>query len=67
MLLTRDGADAVLEMKDTGRGLPPGFDISLTESLGLKLVARLAERDLRGSIAAWNAEGACFRIRFPVE
>lgn len=67
VLLTRDGADAVLEMKDTGRGLPPGFDISLTESLGLKLVARLAERDLRGSIAAWNAEGACFRIRFPVE
>ena len=67
VLLTRDGADAVLEMKDTGRGLPSGFDISQTESLGLKLVARLAERDLRGSIAAWNAEGACFRVRFPVD
>jgi two-component sensor histidine kinase len=67
VLLTRDGADAVLELKDTGRGLPPGFDISLTDSLGLKLVARLAERDLRGSIAAWNAEGACFRVRFPID
>jgi two-component sensor histidine kinase len=57
---------AVLEVRDTGPGLPAGFELSECESLGLRLVARLAERDLGGSAAAWNAKGACFRVAFPV-
>ena len=58
--------EIVLEVRDSGRGLPSGFDWESAGSLGLGLVARLAERDLGGSAEAWNDGGACFRIRFPV-
>jgi two-component sensor histidine kinase len=68
---------AVLEVADTGRGLPEGFDLGRAESLGLRLVGRLAERDLGGAAEAWNgprrdkaqadsSAGACFRVEFPV-
>jgi len=56
--------EAVLEMRDTGRGLPAGFDIAEGNSLGLRLVGRLAERDLGGSLDAYNDGGACFRVTF---
>jgi two-component sensor histidine kinase len=70
--------EAVLLVRDSGRGLPlrlcsglaEGLHVadweSATLGLGLRLVWRLVERDLRGSIEAWNDNGACFRIAFPV-
>ena len=60
------GSEVSLLVKDSGCGLPPGFDLAEVEGLGLRLVVRLAERDLRGTVAAWNEGGACLRIRFPV-
>jgi two-component sensor histidine kinase len=35
---------------DTGRGLPPGFDASTSQRLGLQIVRTLATGELRGSI-----------------
>jgi len=62
----RGGGEALLEVRDTGCGLPEGFELGETESLGLQLVTRLAERDLGGRAQARNAGGACFRIAFPL-
>ena len=64
--LHQQGGDAVLEVCDNGRGLPAGFSFERSNSLGLRLVWRLAERDLNGSITARNDGGACFRLTFPV-
>jgi signal transduction histidine kinase len=70
----------LLEVRDTGCGLPPDFDLARTSGLGLRLVARLAERELGGCATAHNvagppaaaavgpadpaAGGACFRVSF---
>ncbi len=62
----QEGDKAVLEVRDTGRGLPPGFDMRRSDSLGLRLIARLAERDLGGSATAQGTDGACFRVTFPL-
>jgi len=64
--LERVGSQAVLELRDTGRGLPSGFDPARGKRLGLRLVWRLVERDLDGSITAHSADGACFRVSFPI-
>ena len=64
--LTAGGGKAALEVRDTGVGLPQGFDLAHGDSLGLRLVARLAQRDLRGQATARTDGGACFRILFPV-
>jgi two-component sensor histidine kinase len=65
--VSRHGASAILEVRDTGRGLPHGFDLTGADGLGLQLIARLAERDLGGAVAASNDGGACFRVRFSIE
>lgn len=62
----REGEAVVVEVRDTGRGLPPEFDVQRSESLGLRLITRLAERDLGGSASAESAGGACFRVTFPL-
>ena len=50
---------------DQGQGLPAGFTIEGTESLGMQLVANLT-RQLRGEVRAENAGGALFTLTFPV-
>jgi PAS domain S-box-containing protein len=60
----RQGDDYVLTVSDNGRGLPPGFDMDSASTLGMQLVASLAEQ-LRGQISAHNQNGAEFVLRFP--
>ena len=64
--VARDGDRVLVEVRDTGRGLPPGFSLTCISSLGLRLASRLAERDLGGSLTAHNEGGACFQVAFPV-
>lgn len=52
-------------VRDGGRGLPEGFSIEGTQSLGMQLIANLT-RQLRGSISAENQGGAVFTLTFPV-
>jgi len=69
----RDGEAALLEVRDSGRGLPADFDLRKANNLGLGLAFRLAERDLGGRMQARNARpapsgqvsGAVFTLSFP--
>jgi PAS domain S-box-containing protein len=54
-----NGSQLRLEVTDDGRGLPPGFDLQQTRSLGLKLVNTLA-RQLRGTLEVQSGRGASF-------
>lgn len=54
----------VLTVSDNGVGIPDGFDVSRTETLGMQIVYLLS-RQLRGTIEVRNENGASFRIRFP--
>jgi two-component sensor histidine kinase len=54
----------LLSVADNGIGLPPGLDISTTQSLGLKLVNFLARHQLRAKVQADNSSGSRFEIRF---
>ena len=53
-----------IDVSDDGAGLPPGFDLKATESLGLRLAQMLA-RQLRGSFTL-SADGRTVaRLRLP--
>jgi PAS domain S-box-containing protein len=55
-----------LTVRDTGRGLPPGFTGSGASSLGLRLVETLASQ-LDGRIDVSSPAGACFELTFAPE
>jgi two-component sensor histidine kinase len=48
--LANDGTDMAIEVRDDGCGLPEGFDIEATTSLGLSIVRDLVVGQLQGSI-----------------
>jgi signal transduction histidine kinase/putative methionine-R-sulfoxide reductase with GAF domain len=74
--VTRDGADLVLRVSDTGPGIPAHIEASLFESfvtagkkggtgLGLAIVKKVVEEH-GGSVAVASSErGACFTLRLP--
>jgi two-component system, sensor histidine kinase PdtaS len=49
--LTHTGAELIVAVRDDGRGLPEGFDIEKTTSLGLSIVRDLVASQLEGTIA----------------
>ncbi len=53
-----------LTVSDNGAGLPDGFDINATRTLGLRLVKILTEDQLRGSLEVISKEGATFNMEF---
>lgn len=57
-----------LTFDDDGIGLPDGFDLEETQSLGLQLVRLLTVHDLHGRIELGNGhkKGARFLIEFPL-
>ncbi|MFM6923978.1 MAG: histidine kinase dimerization/phosphoacceptor domain -containing protein [Ferruginibacter sp.] len=55
--------DHELKVEDDGRGLPAGFDMENSNSLGLKLV-KILSRQLRGSFSASSGKGAVFLVKF---
>lgn len=52
-----------LRVSDNGIGLPPGFDFTNAESLGLQLVCMLVQQ-LRGTIDLERDGGTSFMVRF---
>ena len=56
-----------LIVSDDGIGLPEGFDINATKSLGLRLVKILVEHQLQGTLEIISEEGTTFNMEFDIE
>ncbi len=56
-----------LTVSDDGVGLPQGFDINATKTLGLRLVKILAEDQLQGTLEVPSDGGATFKMEFGIE
>jgi two-component sensor histidine kinase len=65
--LAHGGRGLEISVRDDGRGIDPGFDISRTTSLGLSIVRDLVVSQLGGSIAvgAVAGGGTLVEIRLP--
>lgn len=53
-----------LVVQDNGKGLPHDLDPNRLQSIGIRLVQDLAERQLRGVFSFYNDHGAVFKIAF---
>lgn len=62
----REGGEVVFSVRDDGRGMPEGFDVTRLGSNGLKIVKILVEQ-LHGELEVAEGPGAEIRVRFPVE
>ena len=65
--LDGDGKQLRIVVHDNGKGLPDGFSIDETTSLGLSIVRRLVATQLGGSIDMRTAEGTIVELVIPVE
>ncbi len=65
LTLRQEGPEMVVEVVDDGEGLPAGFDLNQTSSLGLRIVQTLVREDLKGTFALVNGRGVTATIRFP--
>jgi two-component sensor histidine kinase len=64
--MDNDGRRLELQVRDNGRGLPVGFDIDRTTSLGLSIVRDLVRSQLGGDIAMRSARGTVVTIGVPL-
>ena len=59
-----DGDRYTLTVSDDGAGLPKGFDMKKSQSLGMRLVHNLVQNQLRGTIEIVEGTGMTFIITF---
>jgi PAS domain S-box-containing protein len=59
-----DDGEVKLRISDNGIGLPEGLDFKNTKSLGFKLICKLAEDQLRGTVEQEGGKGTAFLINF---
>ncbi len=64
VLQSHGAGEAELTVSDNGVGIPGEMDIENTDSLGLKIVALLAEHQMDGHLALLREKGTTFVIRF---
>jgi len=60
-----DNDNAILKVSDDGRGLPPDFNLSEANSLGMEMMKALGKQ-LKGKFAVENAQGVTLMITFPI-
>jgi two-component sensor histidine kinase len=66
LLIANDGQQLTLQVRDDGRGVPAGFDIDRTTSLGLSIVRDLVRSQLGGNISMQGAGGTVVTIEIPL-
>ena len=64
--LDNDGKRLVVEVRDNGRGLPEGFEIERTTSLGLSIARDLVRSQLGGTIDMRSDAGTRVELRVPL-
>jgi two-component sensor histidine kinase len=68
---TRDGSTVAVSVIDDGAGLPPGFDPSRSDRLGLQIVRTLADADLHSAVEwksrAGSSTGTMVSLRLEVD
>jgi two-component sensor histidine kinase len=65
--LANDGHELRVLVWDNGRGLPEGFDVARTTSLGLSLVRDLVTGQLEGQIMMGGDGGTRVALAFPLQ
>ncbi|MDD1719965.1 MAG: PAS domain S-box protein [Methanoregulaceae archaeon] len=55
-----------IAIRDNGTGLPVGFDINRSKSLGLKLIRTLVQHQLKGSLVIHSNHGTEMIVDFPI-
>ena len=64
--ISREGDEAVVDVRDDGVGLPPGFSPERSAGLGLSIVRTLVQSELAGTITMKNDGGTWVHLRVPV-
>jgi two-component sensor histidine kinase len=64
--LRRDGGELRVEVRDNGTGLPEGFDVERTPSLGLSIVRGLVRTQMGGKITMRSDNGTVVDLVIPV-
>jgi two-component sensor histidine kinase len=64
--VARQGEDLLLELRDNGVGLPAGFALDTSPSLGLQIVRTLVTEDLKGRFEMGSDNGTWARISAPL-
>ena len=62
LALVEDGSLLRIQVRDDGVGLPPGFDVTATNTLGLSIVRDLVESQLGGTIEMSSRGGTIVDI-----
>jgi GAF domain-containing protein len=62
--LQQQGAEVLIQVRDTGVGLPPGFDLRRDRGLGLEIVEGLVTDDLGGTVSVMSDGGTTARLTF---
>ncbi len=62
LVLENDGSRLRIQVRDDGVGLPAGFDVHATNTLGLSIVRDLVESQLGGTMSMSNRDGTVVDI-----
>jgi two-component system, sensor histidine kinase PdtaS len=65
LVLAQTDERLTVQVRDDGRGLPQGFDIERTASLGLSIVRDLVTSQLEGTIAMESLDGTLVAVEIP--
>jgi two-component sensor histidine kinase len=63
----RDGSNYRLIVRDDGVGFPEDFDIETSRTLGITLIKRLSEDQLKGTLTIRDEEMTEITVEFPIE